>query len=616
MANLRVAELDFDQIKTNLKAFLKAQSEFSDYDFEGSSLSVLVDLLAYNTHYNAYYANMVMNEMFLDSAVKRESAVSIAKHLGYTPRSTTAATAMVDITVNSPTGSPATLTLDSYTPFTSTINGTSYKFVNLDSITIQPSGGVYTFSDVSLYEGEVLSFNYTVSNPGPAEKYEIPNDTVDTRTLKVKVQASSSDSTTTVYTLADDVSLIDNTSTVYFLEESPLGRYQIYFGDGVLGKKLTAGNIVTIEYISTNGSASNVSGTVSQDFALSTDIEGNTDVDVVTTSNSTGGAAKEDIVSIKFNAPKFGAAQNRAVTQNDYEAIIKSKYPLAESVSVWGGEDNDPPIYGKVLISLKPYEGYVISTSTKEAILADILQDKKVLGVQPQFVDPEYFYVRTVTDVKYNSRLTTKSASQIQSLVSTAITNYFKTDLQQFNKSFNASKLSSNILEADSSIISVLPELYLQKRIVPTLYVTNSYTGDTTIKFNNKVHPNSLKSTRFFVSSGGVSVPVFIQDRADATPPDYNGTGTLSLINAETGATVSSGIGSTNYATGVVTINSLVPIGYPAGVSDIRLTCELPIESFNLTPTKNGIIVQDDSTLSPLTNSDAGTVINVTAVIE
>ena len=616
MANLRISELDFDQIKSNLKTFLQAQSEFSDYDFEGSSLSVLLDLLAYNTHYNSYYANMVMNEMFLDSAVKRESAVSIAKHLGYTPRSTTAAVATVDVTVNAPSGTPSTLTLNEYTPFTTTINGTSYKFVNLDSVTIQPSEGVYTFSNVNLYEGEVLSFSYTVAAPGPGEKFEIPNDSVDTRTIKVVVQTSSSDATSSVYYLADDVSALEGTSQVFFLEENPLGRYQIYFGDGVLGKKLSAGNIVNIEYISTSGAEANVSGTISQDFALSTDIEGNTDVTITTQANSTGGAAKEDIVSIKFNAPKVGSAQNRAVTKNDYEAIIKANYPLAESISVWGGEDNDPPIYGKVLISLKPYEGYVISTSTKESIIADILQNKKVLGVQPQFVDPEYFYVRVVADVKFNSRLTTKSTSQIQSTVNTAITNYFKTDVQQFNKSFNASKLSGLILDSDNSIISVLPELYLQKRIEPTLYVTNSYSGDTSIKFNNKIHPNSLVSTRFFVTSGGVTTPVFIQDRANTTPPDYNGTGTLSLINADTGSTVLASVGTTNYATGVVSITNLVPVGYPTGINDIRLTCELPIESFNVTPTKNGIIVQDDSTLAPLLNRLSGTVINVAAVVE
>ncbi len=246
MANLRIAELDFETIKDNLKEFLKSQNEFSDYDFEGSGLSVLLDILAYNTHYNAYLANMVVNEMFLDSAVKRSSAVSIAKHLGYVPTSITGAVAEVDIVVNNPVNFPVSLTLERYTPFSSLINGTGYTFLNTEPVTISPTNGVYLFSGVKIKEGRLLEYSHNVINPGPDEKYIIPNTDVDISSIFVTVQESSSDTTTESFIRATDISNYDGSSNIYFAEENALGQYEIYFGDGIVGKKLKAGNIITI----------------------------------------------------------------------------------------------------------------------------------------------------------------------------------------------------------------------------------------------------------------------------------------------------------------------------------------------------------------------------------
>lgn len=615
MANLRIAELDFDDIKQNLKTFLQGQSELSDYDFEGSTLSVLVDLLAYNTHYNAYLANMSINEMFLDSAVKRESAVSIAKHLGYTPRSARSATAVVDITVNNPTGTPTTLTLDEYTQFSTTIGGTSYRFVNKDAITITPVNGVYTFNDVVLYEGDALSYNYTVQQPGPSEKYEIPNDSVDITTLKVVVQNSVSDSTSFVYSKVSDITGIDGTSRVYYLQENSRGKYEIFFGDGVLGKILEAGNIVKIEYIVCSGSAANTSSTITQNFNLGGDIETNTNVDILTVSNSIGGSEKETIDSIKFNAPLVNSARNRAVTAADYKALVEANFSGAESVSVWGGEDNDPPIYGKVLISLKPFDGFVITETVKEQLKNAILNDKKVLAIQPEFVDPDYIYVNIEASVTYNPSLTTQSAAQIRSVVSSTINNYFTTELQKFNKSFYHSQLIKNIVDSNSSITSAILILKLQKRVQALLNTQTEFVGDESIKFFGRLHPGDVTSSAFFVNVGGVQTLVRFVDVPNSMPPDYNGVGQLRLVNASTGSIVSLNAGTVNYGTGAVTLNRFTVTGYPTGINDIRITAELQRESYNILSQRNLIIVLDDSTENTNARISPGLSIATTAEI-
>jgi len=614
MANLRIAELDFDTIKTNLKTFMKAQTEFSDYDFEGSGLSTLIDLLAYNTHYNAYLANMLVNEMFMDSAVKRTSAVSIAKHLGYTPRSVRGAVASINVSVNSPTGSPSTLTMARYTPFSTTINGTALTFVNLNPITISPSGGAYTFSELELKEGQNFEYKYTVANPGPSEKFEIPAENIDTTTLRVIVQNSSSDSTQTVYSLYSDLSIIESDSLVYYLEENNNGRYQVFFGDNVLGKKLTAGNIVILQYLVSSGTDSNVSNLIDQSFTLTGTIEGNNNVTITVNDNSTGGAEKETLTEIKFNSVRQFTTQNRAVTAEDYKSIILTNYPLAESIAVWGGEDNNPPIYGKLLISMKPYEGYVISNTTKESIKNDVLASKKAMGIQIEFVDPEYFYVNLVATVKYNSRNTTLSKAQIEGLATTAIQNYFNNNLEKFDADFYYSKLTSAMDVASSAIVGSLLSVSLQKRIEPTLNVSNSFTGTSGIRFNNFLHPYGLSSTRFNIVSAGVTTPVIIKDSPNDSPINYNGTGTLRLINPITNQVVSTNIGSVNYATGLVTIDSLVPVGYPSGQTDLRITAELQEASYDISVSREQIIVLDDSTLDALANRLAGLTVNAVDV--
>ena len=603
MANLRISELDFDTIKSNLKDFLKNYTAedgapyFTDFDFEGSGLSILLDLLSYNTHYNAYLANMVVNEMFLDSAVKRASAVSIAKHLGYTPLSATGAKASLSFEVVAPTGTPNFLTLDKYTPFSTTINDNNLVFVNLNSVTISPTNGQYLFTDVEVTEGIPLQYVFSVDVPGTQEKYIIPNDNIDTSTIQVIVQNSVSDTTQTIYNLAEDTIGVTGTSEIYFLEETSTGKFQVYFGDDVLGKKLTRNNLVIINYIITSGTDGNVSGSISQLFSCDTQVGGGNVVGTITASiNSRGGLSKETIDSIKFRAPRFLSSQNRAVTAPDYKALIEKDFPLVESVSVWGGEENIPPKYGKVIISLKPYEGYEITEDTKNNISKVILKNKQVLGISPEFIDPEYFYINLYVKVKYDFAKSTLSATTIKNLVILEIISYFKNNLQKFDKDFIFSKLSKNIDSIDDNIIGNLMTVKLQRRISPDINLKNNYVGTNLILFKNGIKPGTLESTEFVVSVSSVSTNAKIKDVPDDTVPNNSGTGTLQLINPDTGDILNSTYGTIDYGTGEVAITNLLLTGYNSEILDVRLTAEVQDSYLDISIGKNQILLLDDST--------------------
>ena len=615
MANYRISELDFDGIKNNLKQFLTNYRDkdnnlvFKDYDFDASSLSILLDLLSYNTHYNAYLANMVANEMFLDSAVKRQSAVSIAKHLGYTPMSFRSAKAKLSFTVPNPVDNPTTLTLPRYSRFTTDINGTNYTFVNLDPITIKPVDGLYNFTDIEIVEGEPLQYSYRVDLSGPSEKYTIPNVNVDTTSIRVTVQNSYTDTTTEQYTLANDLYGITPTSKIFYLEENPSGYFEIFFGDNSLGKKLSSGNIVIIEYLSSNGDICNVSSTITQNFSLGASIGGVIlGSSITATTNSSGGDVKDTIDEIKFKAPRFASSTNRAVTATDYKAIIEANYPLVESISVWGGEDNDPPMYGKVMISLKPYEGYVISDTVKTNITKNILANKKVMSVIPEFVDPKYLYINIDSKVKFAAKNSKYSAPQIELLTKQVIEDYFKQDLQKFNKNFIYSKLSKSIDSINQSIIGSVLNIKLQKRIQPIINAENGYAGSNVIKFSNKLVTGSIVSTAFFYdtsTTGNVTIDkVYIQDTLSTDTIS-----SLNLIDFYSNQILVNGIGTVNYSMGTLSFNSLNPAGYVENSSDIRIYAKA--EELDITSTNDMILVIDDTA----TNTDVKRITGLTVTI-
>jgi len=613
MSNYRIAELDFDDIKTNLKNFLKNYRDknnnliFSDFDFDSSSLSILLDILSYNTHYNAYLANMVANEMFLDSAVKRESAVSIAKHLGYTPLSFRSARAKLDFVLPTPENLPSTVTLPKYTPFTTTIENTIFTFVNLDSVIIKPENGVYRFSNVEIVEGEPLTYTYRVDVGGPQEKYTIPNKNIDTSTIRVTVQQSFTDLSFSTFEKAENLTVVTSSSKVFYVEQNPSGFYEVFFGDGTLGQKLEPGNLVIIEYLVSNGSLANVSDRITQLFSLGTTIAGQSlSAPIVAVSNSTGGDEEDTIEEIKFKAPKFLSSYNRAVTANDYKAIINANYPLIESIAVWGGEDNDPPKYGKVMISLKPYEGYTVNDEVKSVILNKILADKKVMSIIPEFVDPNYLFVQLTTNVRFDSKNSRYTAKEIQTLVKFQIEKYFSQELQKFDRDFVYSKLSKTIDDADQSIVGNITTFKIQKRIQPTINSFNGYIDGNTIKFANKLVSGTIKSSYFFYRTETNDIKTVYM--GDVLTKDS--ISAINLYDSVTNAVILANLGTINYNTGTISITSLNPAGYLENSEDIRIYA-VPA-SIDLFTTRDLIMVIDDSLQDVKLGIETGLTINVT----
>ena len=545
---LEVSDFDFDSIKANLKTFLQSQTEFQDYNFEGSGFSILLDVLAYNTHYLGFNANMLANEMYLDSADIRKNIVSLAKMLNYTPSSVRSPVASIDIEVNDATGS--TLTMPKGTIFTTTVSGVGYQYLTNEDYTITPTNGVFNFSDVDIYEGTLVTFRYTVDKEDPDQKFIIQNANADTTTLKVSVQESSTNTTTNIYSLAGGFNSVTDTSKVYFLQEVDDGKFEVYFGDGVLGAAVSTGNIVILEYIVTNRDESNGAST----FTLATTIGGFSDITITTNSVSQGGNAAESKESIRFNAPLGYATQNRAVTTSDYETIVKSIYPNALSVSAWGGEDDETPVYGTVKIAIKAASGSTLTTSTKASIVSS-LRPFNVASVRPVIVDPETTSVLITSNVKYDSRLTTKSAATLKSDVLSTITDYNTNTLQKFDGIFRYSKLLGLIDNTDTSIVSNITTIKIKKTFTPTLSSSTKYN----IYFRNALYnPVSgynasqggiLESSGFKVSGDTTNV-YFLDDDGAGNVRRYRLVGSVRTYAINTQGTI-------NYTTGQITLNSL-----------------------------------------------------------
>jgi len=474
-AKLKVAELDFDTIKDNLKNFLKSQSEFSDYNFEGSGLSVLLDILAYNTHYMGYYLNMVSNEMFIDTALSRSSVVSHAKLLGYTPRSTVASRATINVSFTPVTSDAnSTVVIPRFTRFLSeSKDGTNFVFVNPSSRTITKnnSTGLFTTENLEVKEGQPLAITFTYSSQtNPRQIFELPESNIDTSTIEVRVQVSAENATQNTYILASDATDVDSNALVYYIEENKNGKYQIYFGDGIIGKKLLDGNILIVSYISSSGLIANGL----QTFKLVDTILPGSTVSITTNSASTSGAAAEDIESIRFTAPKAFISQNRAVTKNDYIALINRDYPYFQAVNVWGGEENVPPVYGKVYFTAKPVGGYEITSTEIEYVKNSIIKPFSILTVTPEYVSADYNYLNLNVNIYFDPTKTTKTPDEISALVIGSIQNFANTNLNSFNSTFRVSQLSRAIDDSDFSVVSNDLEVVLEKRF--TVDVTRSAT--------------------------------------------------------------------------------------------------------------------------------------------
>ena len=607
---LRVTELDFDDIKDNLKIFLKNQSQFKDYDFEGSGMNILLDTLAYNTHYLAYNANMVANEMFLDSASLRSSVVSQAKSLGYEVSSARASIATVNVTLST---TAASKTMPAGTTFTTSVDGVSYQFVTIADITSNNIGNAINFDSTKIYEGTYVTSKYIVDTSDIEQSFTLTDPRADTTTLTVKVQNSVTDTTTTTYTKATDISQLSSSSTVYFLQEVDAGRFEVYFGDGVVSRAVSDGNIVTLQYVVTNKTAANGAST----FSSPSSIDGVTTITTTTVASASGGAEPETIDSIKLNAPLDYAAQGRAVTVNDYKTFVRRLFPNTQAVSVFGGEDgsfdsstgvSSIPEYGKVFISIKSTTGNNLTLVQKNDLVT-ALAPFKVSSITPVIVDAETTFLILNTTIQYDSTSTTKTASDLEALVNTTISNYNTSDLQTFNAPFRHSKLLGLIDNTDTAILNNTTTVTLAKLFTPTISTSTNYN----LNFNNKFYnPHSghtgtggvggiVASTGFFLNNVTTTTYFF----------DDDGAGNLRVYSVVSGERVylDSTAGTVDYINGTIAINAIIITGVAEvdGSSSTQIRVTVIPNSYDVTPVRNQILEID------LVNTEVSAGVNPTA---
>ena len=607
---LNVTEFDFDEVKNNLKVFLSGQTEFTDYDFEGSGMNALLDVLAYNTHYLGFNANMLANEMFLDSASLRSSVVSHAKTLGYIPNSARAAVATVNVSLN--TTSVTSATMPAGTIFNSTVNGTDYQFVTSDAVTSSNIGSSIPFVLTKIYEGTFVTTRYTVDSTDVEQRFLVPNRRADTSTLKVVVQNSSSDSTTTTFTQATDITQVTAESDVYFLQEVENGKFEVYFGDGVIGTALVDGNIVILTYVVSNTTDANGASI----FKSNAGIAGISDVSVEVIDVANGGSEPETITSIKYNAPLDYASQGRCVTTEDYKVYAKKLYANAQSVQVFGGENGsfDSSLgvvsaaeYGKVFISVITTTGLSLTSSEKRQLVSD-LSKYTVASITPVIIDPDTTFIILNVQFKYDSSKTTSALSEVESEVVSAITSYDTSNLGEFEKLFRHSQVTRLVDDANVSVLSNTTNVILGKFFTPTTTASASYY----IYFNNALYnPHSghnsadggiLASTGFFISGDTTNEHFF----------DDNGEGIVRLYYLQSGARVyvDTTAGTINYATGEVFIESIfiTTISDVDGATSTQVRLTVIPNSKDIVPVRNQILKLD------LTNSTVTGQVDTVAV--
>jgi len=553
-ATQRIAGLDFNQIKNNLKTYLQTQDIFRDYNFEGSAISSLLDLLAYNTHYNAYYLNMVYNEMFLDSAITRNAIISHAKALGYTPKSRTGATANVNLIVT-PENKPSSITIPKNTKFNAIIDGINHSFVTTQSINVDTNfnNNIITINNVELKEGDPLTFRYTVSLDKD-QRFIIPNLGVDHTTINVIVQESLENTQRSQYQLANDIFDIKPNSNVYFIQETSDLRTELVFGDGILGYKPRLGNIIIVDYMVTSG----LLGNGADSFTNIQPPSNVQSIAVTLNDPSAGGSDEETLSSIKFNAPRHYETQNRAVTFEDYKRIIKRDYPYADSVIVFGGESKNPPEFGKVFIGIKPKKGLYLTDSVKENIANNIVKKYNLASIIPELVDIDYTFISPIITVSYDSRLSIYSNAALRRRLVNNILSYSNNDLQQFNKTFRLSNFSRIIDDADTSILGNMVKLSLKKSFVPDLELPSNYV----LNFNNTIHYPHVGHTGSVISSSFTYLDATLTLRPNSFFEDIDGRLVISSFINGVKTTLNENAGTVDYATGQIIISSFLPVTY------------------------------------------------------
>mgnify|MGYP001413125339 FL=1 len=552
-SQVNITDLDFDDIASNLKEYLKGQSTLKDYNFEGSNISLLIDLLAYSSHVSAFNANMVASELFLDTAQIRKNVVSRAKEIGYTPTSATASMATIDLQVNNPLIGgevPTSLTLNRGHKFKTAYDGLVFPYVLLESKTISPLDGIFKFENLKLYQGtmnsDIFAYNGQIQN----QRFSLSEELVDTDSITVTVQSTGGGSSS--WAKSEDISGVDKDSKVWYVQENDQGLFEVYFGDGVISAEPLDGDTITISYLVTN--ATHTEG--ANIFTMSDSIGGNSDVTIITKTASSGGKDKEDIESIRFAASKFYTSQNRLVTVDDYKSKLQTLYPGADSISVWGGEDNNPPQYGKIFIAIKPSQNVNKLTSSEKTLLRDKMRRLNMLTVRPEIVDADVIEILVTCNFKFNPRATTKTVSELETLVRAAIITHDSTYLSGFDSIFRHSVLATDIDNAESSILSNITTVKLRKTISPTLGQSKGYEvefGDGNKFYNphlgHNKHGGGITTTTGFKVSGFTDT-FFFDDDGEGNLRRYSLSGS-ERVYADSQA------GTVDYTNGKITVNGI-----------------------------------------------------------
>ena len=536
---LNITEVDFADIKSNLKTYLQSQTQFNDYDFEGSNMSVLLDVLSYNTHYNAFYTNMLANEMFLDTAQQRDSVVSRAKELGYITRSARGASANVTITFTGVSNAISEFALPKNTTFTTSINNRTFTFVTPETNIIKNISNTFSKA-ITITEGTPVTQEFTVNDASPV-KYVIPNENVDTRSIRVTVKESSVSSANTIYTQATNIRDVNNQSAVYYLQETHDKQYEILFGTGSLGKPVVNGNVIQVEYRVCHGIQTNGANTFSIDNLSVAPSYTSTNLSV--NSVARGGVEIESVDSIKFNAPRNYKIQNRAVVAKDFERIILNENTNLSSVVAFGGEEAIPAVHGKVYIAIKP-QGELIPTATLKDEIKNSIKSRTMLGIDPIIIDPTYLYVIPTITTYYDTLKANIGTSQIQTLVRDSITNYSTNSLEQFGKKLRYSRFVRDLDNTNDAVLNNEAEFQMQKRFVPS---TTSATL-VELEFHNAIEKNSITSTTFTFNN-------FIAQLDD------DGLGNIRMFRFNTEKEqvfIDSKAGTIDYTIGKVSLNSFV----------------------------------------------------------
>lgn len=578
---LNIGHLDFDTIKASLRDYLRSQSVFKDYNFEGAALTTLLDILAYNTHFFGFYMNMIGNEMFLDSANLRSSVVSLAKMVNYTPRSITSAQARVSITITN-NSSESVAVIEKNTIFGTTIDSKQFNFVTdrAYGATVD-SDGKFRFPDVTLVQGTPYTYRIVVDTSLPKQRFLLPNANVDTSTLSVRVQQSQTNSNLETYVLAEDLLEIKADTRAYFLQEAEEQKFELTFGDGIVGKALQDGNVVIIDYILSDGAAANGALAFFPGEPLAGYPSNLTQITTLVT--AAGGLAPETTEQIRFAAPKNFQAQRRAVTTSDYALAITENYTNADSVAVWGGEESNPPQYGKVFISIKPVNGFVITDNAKTLVVDHIVRKLNVVSVIPEFVDPDYTFLIVNTNVRYNPSNTFKTDGEIKNGAFDAIVNYSTEELDKFDKEFRYSRLLTAIDQSDTSITNNQTTIQMKKTFKPFLDVATNYE----FELHNPILPGSISSSTF-VSVHDPLMLLPYQNGNTYTIVDDRA-GKLFMYQSGTGVAYTSvrEVGTVNYEKGTIRLNRFMPYqGDSSGAIDLIMTPQLN----DVIPTQNNIL--------------------------